>query len=71
MKRERIPSEMIAKPARNLFALGLREGQLIEKIFIEKSDSDDDDWITLELRGPDPAISSFAIPTSDSKSAKK
>ncbi len=70
-RHEFIPSEMIAKPARNPFELGLREGQLIEKITIEKSDSDDDDWITLELRGPDPAISPFTMPTSNSESAKK
>ena len=56
----------------NPFNSALDRGQLIKKIAIEKSDfDDDDDWVAFELEGPDPAISPFVVPVSDTKSKKR
>jgi hypothetical protein len=45
----------------NPFDGALNRGQLIKDISIEKSDQYDDDWITFNLEGPDPAISPLMI----------
>jgi len=45
----------------NFFDMRLKEGKLISDIQIEKSTTKDDDVITIKLRGPDPAISSFVV----------
>lgn len=47
---------------KNPFEIALDQGQLIQRISMEKSASDDDDWISIELEGPDPAISPFIVP---------
>jgi hypothetical protein len=65
-----LPSEIEKNALINPFEQGLYKGQLIEEISIEKSDSEDDDWITFKLRGPDPAISSFLVPPIVAKSQK-
>jgi hypothetical protein len=54
----------------NPFELALGNGQLIHEVSIEKSDFEDDDWITFKLSGPDPAISPFVVPKLDTKSSK-
>lgn len=55
-----IPSGHIGNP----FNVGLKKGQLIDDISIEKSNYEDDDWITFKLKGPDPAISPYKAPMS-------
>jgi hypothetical protein len=57
-----IRSDLWSGPSINPFSMGLSKGQLIEKLSIERSDSEDDDWVTFELAGPDPAISPFVVP---------
>jgi hypothetical protein len=66
-----IPSELTAGPPVNPFEGGLSRGQLIDEIQIEKSDTEDDDWITIRLKGPDPAVSPFVVPASEAKPSKK
>ncbi|MEA3489719.1 MAG: hypothetical protein U9R44_05215 [Candidatus Omnitrophota bacterium] len=44
----------------NYFANRLREGKLISKIELEKTEKDDD-WITIEFGKPDPAVSKFVL----------
>jgi hypothetical protein len=46
----------------NPFRDAINGGRLISKISIEKDSDADDDWITIELRGPDPAVSPFVLP---------
>ena len=63
-----IPSELYTSPPFiNPFEVGMNKGQLIDEISIEKSDVEDDDWITLKLSQQDAAISPFVVPESDSK----
>lgn len=45
----------------NYFADRLREGRLINKISLEKTEKDDD-WVSIEFGEPDPAISKFTLP---------
>jgi hypothetical protein len=45
------------------FANALRQGRLIENIFIERIENEDDEWITFEFGELDAAISPFKIPT--------
>jgi hypothetical protein len=56
-----IPSGFRASGYTNFFDMRLKEGKLISDISIEKSDTHDDDVITIKLRGPDPAISRFVV----------
>jgi len=49
----------------NPFEIIFRRGLSIDDVSIEKSGYNDDDWIILKLRGPDPAISPFVIPKSN------
>jgi hypothetical protein len=56
------PSDLSPRQASNLFSNALSRGQLIDGISIERSETEDDDWITFELKGPDPAISPFKVP---------
>lgn len=56
-----IPSGFRAPGYTNFFDMRLKEGKLISDISIEKSITNDDDVITIKLRGPDPAISSFVV----------
>jgi hypothetical protein len=46
----------------NPFEIALKNGQLIDEVYIEKSDYEDDDWIGFKLKGPDPAISPYVMP---------
>jgi hypothetical protein len=48
----------------NPFCKSLLKGQLIDEIKIEKSITDDDDWLVFRLKGPNPAISPFRKPES-------
>jgi hypothetical protein len=57
-----VPSELFAADASNPFSVALNRGRLISEVSLERSEIEDDDWITFELRGPDPAISPFTIP---------
>ena len=57
------PSEVYSPPYINPFFSGIEKGQLIDGISIEKSETEDDDWITFELSTPDPAVSAFVAPT--------
>jgi hypothetical protein len=66
-----IPSELTAGPPVNPFEGGLSKGQLIDEIKIEKSDTEDDDWIIIRLKGADPAISPFIVAVSEVKPTKK
>lgn len=64
-----IPSDFGSGPYINPFDLGLGRGLVIDGITFEKAEPEDDDWITFELSGPDPAVSPFALPSpNDSKS---
>jgi hypothetical protein len=65
-----IPSELKVQRLFNPFNAALDRGQMIDSILVEKSDSQDDDWITFELKGPDPAISPYVLPSTDEKSIK-
>lgn len=65
-----IPSKLGRTNTANPFSIALRRGQLIHGISIERSESEDDDWITFELKGPDPAISLFTASTKGKKSVK-
>lgn len=66
-----IPSELKSSHINNPFSMALSKGQLIHGISIETSESDDDDWISFELKGPDPAISPFKVPATGKKSSKE
>ena len=66
-----IPSELWTTHAANPFSIALQRGQLIHGVSIERSKSEDDDWITFELKGPDPAISAFKVPPKGKKSVKE
>ncbi|MCL4502675.1 MAG: hypothetical protein M1438_12625 [Deltaproteobacteria bacterium] len=65
-----IPSEFEHGRPFNPFSAALAGGQLIKSIILEESDSQDDDWITFELKGPDPAISPYVVPSLDKKFTK-
>lgn len=56
-----IPSGCKAPGYTNFFDMRLKEGKLIGDISIVRSDTKDDDLITIKLSGPDPAISSFVV----------
>jgi len=60
-----IPTES-RKEAVNFFDLRLGEGKLINDIRLEKSDTEDDDWIIIQFGEPDPAVSSFEVPNASS-----
>ncbi|MCL4500388.1 MAG: hypothetical protein M1438_00855 [Deltaproteobacteria bacterium] len=62
-----IPSEFDHSSLFNPFSAALKRGELIKNIILEESDSQDDDWITFELKGPDPAISPYVVPTTNKK----
>lgn len=66
-----IPFDLRSSNINNPFTMAMSRGQLIQNISIETSESDDDDWISFELRGPDPAISPFNIPAIGKKSSKE
>jgi hypothetical protein len=57
-----IPSELRATRRENPFSTALQKSQLIRDVSMERLESEDDDWITFELKGPDPAIAPFEIP---------
>jgi len=38
----------------NPFSIALQRGQSIHPVSMERSESEDDDWITFKLKGPDP-----------------
>lgn len=59
------PSEIHSPPYVNPFFSSIERGLLIDQIAIEKSETEDDDWITIELSKPDPAVSPFVVPDSD------
>jgi hypothetical protein len=61
-----IPSELRATHAANPFSIALQRGQLMHGVSIERLGFEDDDWITFELKGPDPAISPFEVPKGES-----
>lgn len=56
-----VPSGCRAPGYTNFFDMRLREGKLISDISIEKSETQDDDTVTIKLSGPDPAISPFVV----------
>ena len=66
-----ITSELRAKHAANPFSIAMQRGQLIHGVSIERSVVEDDDWITFEFKGPDPAISPFEVPAKGKKPATK
>lgn len=66
-----VPSEIFSPPYINPFFNGIEKGQLIDEISIQKSDTEDDDWITFELSIPDPAISPLVAPSKDAGGVKK
>jgi hypothetical protein len=66
-----IPSELRATRTENPFSIALQKGQLVHGVSIERSESEDDDWITFELKGPDPAIAPFEIPIKRNISVKE
>jgi hypothetical protein len=66
-----IPSELRATRTENPFSTALQKGQLIHDVSMERLESEDDDWITFELKGPDPAIAPFEIPIKRNISTKK
>ncbi len=49
------------KDAVNFFNLRLGEGRMINDIRLEKSDTEDDDWIVIQFGDIDPSISSFVM----------
>lgn len=52
----------------NPFLSKLRQGRLIARVAVEKSEIEgDDDWLAFEFGDPDPAISPFKIPESGKK----
>lgn len=57
-----ISSGKLLLPAYNPFKQSILSGEVISNSSIEKSVSGDDDWLTFELKGPDPAISPFRVP---------
>jgi hypothetical protein len=65
-----IQSELKSRRLFNPFNAALHRGQMIDSIMLKKSDLQDDDWITFELKGPDPAISPYVFPSTDEKSNK-
>jgi hypothetical protein len=62
-----IPSELWPTRGTNPFSIALQRGQLIHDVSIERSESEDDDWIAFEFKGPDPAIAPFKVPTKSKK----
>jgi len=56
-----IPAGSRAPGYTNFFDMRLKEGKLITDISLEKSETQDDDRITIKLHGPDPAISPFVV----------
>lgn len=66
-----IPSAESNSPPENPFEVGLSRGQLIEEIAVDKADAEDDDWITIRLKGPDPAVSPFMVPAQEAAKPKK
>ena len=60
----RIDPKDIFERHENPFNFALTKGQLIERVIVEKSDSEDDDRIVFELSDTDPAISKFINPVS-------
>lgn len=52
----------------NQFDRILAEGRMIKNIRVEKCEDDDDDWIVFEFGEPDPALSQFITPGSQSSS---
>lgn len=54
-----VKSEKWKRDAKNPFNDALDKGLLIYSVSAEKSENEDDDWVTFELKGPDPAISPF------------
>jgi hypothetical protein len=52
-------------PAVNPFANALDQYQLISEVTLEKSSTEDDDWITFKLKGPDAAVAPFVAPPSN------
>ena len=66
-----VPSALRATHVANPFSIALQRGQLIHDVSIERLESEDDDWITFELKGPDPAISPFEIPIKRNISVKE
>ena len=66
-----IPSELWPTRGTNPFSIALQRGQLIHEASIERSESEDDDWIAFELKGPDPAIAPFAVPIKSKKPVRK
>lgn len=66
-----IPSELNSTTPINPFRIALSRSQLIQGISVERSESDDDDWIAFELKGPDAAISSFMVPSKFKRTGSK
>lgn len=52
----------------NPFKRWLAEGRTIINLSVELSEDEDDDWITLELGDPDPAISPIRVPSQKKQS---
>jgi len=48
---------------KNFFELRLQEGRMIEEIEVERSKIEDDDWLIIKFRKPDPSISPFKPPS--------
>jgi len=66
-----IPSESWPTRGTNPFSIALQRGQLIHNVSIVRSESEDDDWITFEFKGPDPAIAPFKAPSKSKKPVKE
>ena len=51
--------------------LKLGQGRLLTGVSLERSEHEDDDWITLHFGPPDPAISEFSTPESVAEAAEE
>jgi hypothetical protein len=47
------------KGMNNPFKTALAQGMTIETVLVERTENEDDDWITFKFSGPDPAITPF------------
>jgi hypothetical protein len=50
------------KDSARILEIALKQGRTISAVHLEKSEREDDDWLTLEIGPPDPAIHPFVNP---------
>lgn len=64
-----VPTNLEPQNAWNPFLQGLRQGKMISQVSFEKTVLEDDDWVVIKLAGPDPAISSFVVPSRENRTS--